>query len=190
MNVSGSPRPPPWKLLRSGPALDFHVLKIREDLVADPRDGSEHARVVIDSPDWVNIIPVTAEGKVVLIRQFRSGIWSDTLEIPGGMVESGEEPIDAAKRELEEETGYRPGQVELLGFVHPNPAIQPNRCYSYLAVGCEKVHQGKQDAGEDILIELFERAEIPHLILTGEITHALVVCAFHLEALRATGRGG
>jgi 8-oxo-dGTP pyrophosphatase MutT (NUDIX family) len=170
--------------------LDFHVLKVREDLVADPRDGSEHARVVIESPDWVNIIPVTPQGKVVLIRQFRSGIWSDTLEIPGGMVESGEKPIDAAKRELEEETGYRPGQVDLLGFVHPNPAIQPNRCYSYLAVGCEKVHQGRQDAGEDILIELFERAEVPRLILTGEITHALVVCAFHLEALRAKAGGG
>ena len=183
--MSGSPRPPPWKRLRSGPALDFKVLKIREDLVADPRDGSEHARVVIESPEWVNIIPITPEGKVVLIRQFRSGIWSDTLEIPGGMVESGEEPIDAAKRELEEETGYRSGQVKLLGFVHPNPAIQPNRCFSYLAVDCEKVHQGKQDAGEDILIELFERAEVPRLILTGEITHALVLCAFHLEALRA-----
>ncbi|HXN40209.1 MAG TPA: NUDIX hydrolase, partial [Myxococcaceae bacterium] len=104
--MSGRPRPPPWKRLRSGPALDFKVLKIREDLVADPRDGSEHARVVIESPEWVNIIPITPEGKVVLIRQFRSGIWSDTLEIPGGMVESGEEPIDAAKRELEEETGY------------------------------------------------------------------------------------
>ena len=188
--MSGSPRPRPWKHLRKGPALDFHVLKVREDLVADPRDGSEHARVVIETPDWVNIIPITREGKVVLIRQFRSGIWSDTLEIPGGMVESAETPIEAAKRELAEETGYRPRQVDLLGFVHPNPAIQGNRCYSYLAVGCEKVNQGKQDAGEDILIELFEWAEVPRLILTGEITHALVVCAFHLEGLRAKAGGG
>lgn len=188
--MADSPRPPPWRRLRTGPALDFKVLKVREDLVGDPRDGSEHTRVVIESPDWVNIIPVTPEGRVVLIRQFRSGVWADTLEIPGGMVELGEKPIDAAKRELEEETGYRPGQVELLGFVHPNPAIQPNRCYSFFASRCEKVHQGKQDAGEDILIELFERAEVPRLILAGEITHALVVCAFHLESLRAKAGGG
>ncbi len=183
--------PQPWKRVRSEPPLDFHVFTVHREWVADPRNGSEHDRVVIEAPDWVNVIPLTREGLVILIRQFRIGIRSNTLEIPGGAVEPGEEPIEAARRELEEETGYRPAQIELLGFVHPNPAIQNNRSYSYLATGCEKVDQGHQDAGEDILAELVERAAIPELIRSGQITHALVVSAFHLERLRseAGGRG-
>ncbi len=182
--------PRPWRRLRSGPATDFRILKIRQDTVIDPRNGSEHARVVIDVPDWVNIIPLTPQGEVVLIRQFRVGIWSNTLEIPGGTVESGEEPMHAAIRELEEETGYRPRKVELLGFVHPNPAILNNRCYSYLALDCERIHQGKQDAGEDIAVELRPAADVPRLIRSEEITHALVICAFHFQRLRSSAERG
>jgi ADP-ribose pyrophosphatase len=189
MTMGSGIGPRPWTRLRSNAPADYRVIKVREEWVADPRNGSEHHRVVIDAPDWVNVIPITAEGRVVLIRQFRIGIWSNTLEIPGGIVEPGEDPVDAAKRELEEETGYRPGQIELLGFVHPNPAIQSNRCFSYLATGCAKAHGGKQDSGEDIIAELVTPADIPQLIRSAQITHALVVSAFQLHALRSqTGR--
>jgi len=182
--------PREWKRLSSRLLYDFKILRVLEDVVADPRDGSEHPRVVIESPDWVNVIPLTPEGKVALIRQFRFGIWSTTLEIPGGIVERGENPERAAARELEEETGYRPHEVILLGSVHPNPAIQTNRAYSYLALDCEKVHAGKQDVGEDIAVELFDRSAIPKLITSGQITHALVVVAFFLERLRADAQTG
>ncbi len=175
---SGSP-PRPWRRLKSSPALDFGIFKLREETVADPRNNSEHRRVAIEAPDWVNVIPITKEGKVVLIRQFRFGIRSNTLEIPGGTVEQKEEPLRTANRELEEETGYRPGRIELLGSVHPNPAFQNNRCYSYLALDCERVHQGHPEAGEDIAVELRDLAEIPGLISAGEITHSLVICAFY-----------
>lgn len=184
----GSNIPHEWKRLSSRLVYDFKILTVREDRVSDPRNGREYSRVVIDSPDWVNVIPVTPEGKVVLIRQFRFGIWSTTLEIPGGIVERGEDPQHAASRELEEETGYRPREVALLGSVHPNPAIQTNRAYSYLALDCEKVHAGKQDVGEDIAVELFDRSAVPNLITSGQITHALVVVAFFLERLRADAR--
>ena len=175
--------PRPWKRTRRGDARDFHILKIREDEVEDPRDGSLHPRVQIDAPDWVNVIPVTADGQVVLIRQFRFGIWAPTLEIPGGMLEPDEDAATAAARELEEETGYVPAEVLPLGWVHPNPALQGNRCHSFLALGCSRAHAGRPDAGEDILVELRDRAAIPELIRSGEITHSLVVAAFHLEAL-------
>ena len=175
--------PPPWKKVREGQPRDYRIFRVREDEVEDPRNGSLHQRVLIDSPDWVNIIPVTATGQVVLIRQFRFGTWSSTLEIPGGMVESGEDPLSAATRELEEETGYRPAEVRALGWVHPNPALQGNRCHCYLALGCERVHAGRPDSGEDIQVELRDRAGIPALIRSGEITHSLVVAAFHLESL-------
>ena len=175
--------PRPWKKTKEGAPRDYRIFRVREDEVEDPRNGSLHTRVYIDSVDWVNVIPVTAAGQVVLIRQFRFGTWSNTLEIPGGMVEPGEDPAAAAVRELEEETGYRPREVRPLGWVHPNPALQGNRCHSFLALGCEKVHDGRQDAGEDIQVELRDRADVPELIREGQITHSLVICAFHLDAL-------
>jgi ADP-ribose pyrophosphatase len=176
--------PQPWRRVRSGPSTDYQVIRVHEDQVADPRTGAEHPRVIIESTDWVNIIPLTRDGRVVLIRQFRFGVWANTLEIPGGMTEPGEDPAAAAARELEEETGFKPARVERLGFVHPNPALQNNRAHSFLALDCEQVHQGRQDAGEDIAVELFERSQIPELVRRGEISHALTVAAFYLEGLR------
>jgi ADP-ribose pyrophosphatase len=179
----------PWPRLRRGLEHDYRVIKVRQDVVADPRTGHEHPRVVIDSPDWVNIIAVTKDEQLVLIRQYRFGITETTLEIPGGMVEPGEDPAEAAARELEEETGYVPGRVVTLGQVHPNPAIQSNRCHSFLALDCVKAHEGRQDAGEDIAVELHPRSAVPQLILSGAISHSLVVVAFFLEHLNAGAPG-
>jgi ADP-ribose pyrophosphatase len=174
--------PREWKRLRTGAVTNYTILKIREDTVGDPRTGAERPRVIIEAPDWVNIIPVTIDDQVVLIRQFRFGIWSTTLEIPGGMVDPGEDPMTAAVRELEEETGYVPrGRVIPLGKVHPNPAIMTNVCHSFLALGCEATGTMNPEADEEIQLSLEQRAKIPELLRTGAISHALVVCAFLLE---------
>jgi ADP-ribose pyrophosphatase len=176
--------PREWKRLRTGAATDYTILRIREDTVEDPRTAAQRPRVIIEAPDWVNIIPVTIDDQVVLVRQFRFGIWSSALEIPGGIVEPGEDPMSAAVRELEEETGYLPGgRVIPLGKVHPNPAIQTNACHSFLALGCERTGRMDPEADEDIQVTLEPRARIPELLREGEITHALVVCAFLLERL-------
>lgn len=172
-----------WKRLKTGLPSDYRILKVREDVVAHPRDGSEHPRVIIECTDWVNIIPVTLEDEVVLVRQFRFGVWSDSLEIPGGMVDPGEEPLEAAVRELEEETGYVPGKVIHLGSVHPNPAIQTNRCHSYLALSCYQKAPPNPDEGEELVVERVARKQIPKLLREGAITHSLVVAAFLLERL-------
>jgi ADP-ribose pyrophosphatase len=181
--------PKPWPRLRRGREFDFSILKIREDVVADPRTGHEHPRVSIECADWVNVIAVTREGELVFVRQYRNAIRANTLEVAGGCIDPGEEPAHAAARELEEETGYVAGRLVPLGRVHPNPAMQTNRAYSFLALDCVKAHGGRQDAGEDIQVELRRREELPGLILSGEISHSLVVVAFYLETLRtAPGR--
>jgi ADP-ribose pyrophosphatase len=176
--------PEQWKRVRTGLRADYGILHIREDTVADPRNGAEHPRVIIECPDWVNIIPITVDDQVVLVRQFRFGVWSTTLEIPGGMVDAGERPRDAAVRELSEETGFVPGRVLPLGWVHPNPAFQTNRCHSYLALGCHRASASQQlDAGEDIEVLLHPRKDVPELLRSGAITHCLVVAAFQKERL-------
>jgi ADP-ribose pyrophosphatase len=141
--------------------------------------------VFIDTPEWVNVVSLTPDDQLILIRQYRFGVQGTTLEIPGGLVDPGEDPAVAAARELEEETGYVPGRLIRLGAVHPNPALQANRCHSYVALDCVKKHAGQQDEGEDITVELHPHADVPRLVLEGHITHALVVVAFFLERLRA-----
>ncbi len=149
--------------------------------VADPRSGTEYVRTVIDAPDWVNVVPITTRGEVVLVRQFRFGTWSNHLEIPGGMVDPGEDPRAAAMRELVEETGFRPKETIALGWSHPNPALQANKLHSYLCTGCEDVGAMRQDSSEDLRVELVPRSELKALVRAGQITHSLVLTALLLE---------
>ncbi len=179
----------PWRRLRRGLEQDYTVARVRQDWWADPRTEQEHPRVRVDCADWVTVIAVTPDEQLVLVRQFRFGVDASTLEVPGGIVEPGEPPEQAAARELEEETGYVPGRLVPLGQVHPNPAFQGNVCFSFVALDCVKRHDGRQDAGEDITVELHPRAALPQLILEGHITHSLVVAAFLLERLRAESTG-
>lgn len=169
--------PPVWTKLRERSTKDFHIFRTHTWDVADPRDGASYVRTVIDAPDWVNVLPVTPEGQIVLVRQFRFGTWANSLEIPGGMIDPGEDAATGAARELEEETGFRPAALELIGVSHPNPAIFSNRLHTYLAKDCLKVHEGKQDGSEDIRVELVSKAELRALVLDGSITHALVLAA-------------
>jgi 8-oxo-dGTP pyrophosphatase MutT (NUDIX family) len=114
-----------------------------------------------------------------LIRQYRHGIREITLEIPGGLVEQNDTPETAAIKELHEETGYRESQIVPLGNVHPNPAIQNNACYTFLATNVFLAGNQEQDEKEDIEVLLRPLPEIPRLIREGEITHALVLAAFY-----------
>lgn len=176
--------PLPWKLLGERSTKDFRIFRTRTLDVADPRDDTPYVRTVIDAPDWCNVLPVTRAGEVVLIRQFRFGTWSNQLEIPGGMLDEGEDPATAAARELEEETGYRPARLEALGVCHPNPAVFANRLHTFLALDCEPVHAGRQDGSEDIRVEVVPRSDLKRLVREGAITHALVLAALLYDSWR------
>lgn len=171
-----------WTRLRSHKEQDYTIARTREDIVRDPRNGSEHPRLIIDCPDWCNIIPVTTDGRIVMVRQFRFGAWQDSLEVPAGIVDPGEAPEAAAIRELAEETGYVPRQVVSLGWVHPNPAFQGNKAHSFLALDCV-AGPARPEAGEDLEVVLIDRASVSSRIQSGEISHALIIGAFFLEQL-------
>ncbi len=138
-----------------------------------------HDFYVLEAPDWVNIIPLTDDEQVVMVRQFRHGTESFTLEIPGGMVDADDaDPKAAARREMEEESGYDSDDIIELGKVHPNPAIQGNYCHTFLARGVLQGEKRELDTTEETEVVLVPLASIKDLIANGEITHALVIAAF------------
>ena len=170
----------PWPLIKSRPGVSYRVFTVRTDTARSPRTEREHDFYILESTEWVNIIPLTPDNEVVMVKQYRHGIRAATLELPGGLVDPGNTPEQAAVRELLEETGYRPEEVQLLGSYHPQPAIMNNRCYSYLTRGVHPEQDQLLDQGEDIEVVLVPLKEIPEKIRTGEITHALVITAFYL----------
>ena len=144
----------------------------------------EHDFHIIESSDWVNIIPLTSDHQVVMVRQYRHGSKAMTLEIPGGLFDSGDTPEEAAARELLEETGYQTERWTRIGVVNPNPAIFNNRCYTFLAQEIQKVADLIPDQTEDIEVVLIPLMDIPEMIRTGKIDHAIVIAAFSLYFLQ------
>lgn len=163
----------------SGPIFTVHKSRARS-----ASRSVEHVFDILESADWVNVIALTRDGRVVLVRQFRHGTKSVTLEIPGGVVEPGESTIQAAQRELAEETGYRAERWEELGMVEPNPAFQTNRTYTYLARDARLAGPAQPDENEEIEVQTTPLADLPGLLSDGSISHALVFCAFAHLALR------
>ena len=175
-----------WEKLRAELVADYRVLRVCGDRSRSPRTGAAHDFIVLEMADWVNVVPITAAGRVVMIRQYRHGTRNVGLEIPGGVAEGDDASLaQAAARELEEETGYVAADMIELGRIAPNPAIQDNYCHSFLALGAERTRAQDLDPGEDIAVEEVALEGVAALIQTGEIHHSLVVVAFYwLEQYR------
>jgi ADP-ribose pyrophosphatase len=174
----------PWKRVRSKPTQSFRVFSIRTDTTISPRTGRKHDFYILESRDWINVIPLTDNQQVVMIKQYRHGSREVTLEIPGGLVDAGDTPKKAAARELLEETGYQAKKWQKIGVVNPNPALFNNRCHTFLAQDIKKISDPSPDQTEDIEVVLIPLKRIHGLILNGEIDHAMVITAFTHYFLR------
>lgn len=163
-----------WREIRRERIADCRVFDLEESIARSPFDGSEHSYYRIVSRDWVQIIPVTEADEVVMVRQYRHGSSSFVLEVPGGLVDEGEDPAAAAVRECLEETGYQVRDPQAIGALNPNPAIHAHRLHSFYALQANKVREIQNSATECTEVELVPIATLPDRLRAGDIDHALV----------------
>lgn len=170
-------RPRAWPRISSRHEPSLILFRPRWDRLRNPRTDEEFDRLVLETPDWVNVVALTARRELVLVEQYRFGSGDVTLEIPGGVLDRGEDHAAAARRELAEETGFTGGAWTYLGAVQPNPAFHDNLCHHWLAEGVERTQGQGLDAGEDIAIRSLPLSEAARAVADGRIRHALVLTA-------------
>jgi 8-oxo-dGTP pyrophosphatase MutT (NUDIX family) len=165
--------PQPWQVLSSKYLYRKRWLTLRQDRVRLPGGGVIDEYFVNEYTPWTNIIAVTTERKLVLVRQFRYGLGAVHFELPGGVVDAGEEPAEAARRELLEETGFGGGQWQPFLTLSANPALQTNLTQTFLATGVEQLQKPLSEATEELTIHVVAVAEARRIVLEGEVIQAL-----------------
>ena len=163
-----------WEILESEYLIRRPWLTARRDKVRLPDGRVNPEHYVLEYPSWVNVIAITDDGKFVMTEQYRHGLQDYFIELAAGVVEAGEEPLEAARRELLEETGYSGGEWELLTMISQNPSTSNNLTYCYLAKGVTKTDTQHLDATEDINVKLLTKEELLSLLMNDEMKQSLM----------------
>lgn len=163
-----------WELVGSEYLFNRPWLTVRRDTVRLPNGTVHPEYYVLEYPKWINVIAITPEGKFVMVKQYRHGLGIVATELCAGVVEEGEEPLDGAKRELLEETGFGGGEWELSMVISANPGSQNNLAYCYIARGVTRQSEQHLDKTEDIRVELLDESEVYDMLLHDNLKQALM----------------
>ncbi len=166
-----------WERLSSESLMQTPYFALRSDRLRLPDGAIKDPYYVIERPDAAIVFPLTASNEVVLVRQYRHAIGMMELGLPAGLVEEGEEPEKAARRELVEETGYAGGEWESLGAVASSPSLKDNWAHLYLARGVERAGPQQPDEYERLEVVTVPVAEILHKVRAGSIVSSSGVAA-------------
>ena len=168
-----------WKVLKSEYLFKRPWLTARRDTCQLPDGRINDEYYVLEYPTWVHVLAITKAGEMVIIRQYRHGLGRTCFEIVAGCVEEGEDPLVAAKRELEEETGYTGGEWREVMQFTCNASAMNNITHSYVAVGVEKTADQHLDATEDIEIYTFPPEQVKEMLVNGEFMQASMLAALY-----------
>lgn len=169
-----------WRTLSSDYIIRRPWLTARRDKVQLPDGRVAPEFYVLEYPDWINVVALTTDGNIILERQWRHALDEISTEIPAGVIEAGETPLEAARRELQEETGYTGGQWESIITVAPNPGLMTNRCHCFLATGVSHTSGQHLDANEDLQVFFQKPAEVNRMLHEGAFSQALMVAPLAL----------
>ncbi len=175
-----------WKKLSSTYIHKGPWATLRSDRCEMPDGHIVEDYYVLEYSNWVNAVAITEDNKVLMVNQYRHAAEIVSLEIPGGVIDAGETPEQALRRELLEETGYQFDDFELLCVIYANPSTANNHTYCYLARGGKKVQEQHLDEQEELVVETFTIAEVKKLLLENKIAQALH-CAGLFYALTKLG---
>ncbi|HEY6724204.1 MAG TPA: NUDIX hydrolase [Polyangiaceae bacterium] len=166
-----------WQVLESDYLVERPWLSLRRDRVLTGNGATIDEFHVLEVPTWACVCCIDEEGQLILIRQYRHGIGRVTLELPAGVIEASESPLDGARRELFEETGYTSDDWTALATFAPEPARHTHLAYCFVARRARCTSQQSLDEVEDLVVESFPVSDLMLLIGSGEITHAVHVAA-------------
>lgn len=173
--------PSKWNIIEDELHAECRIFDVHKRKMVRDSDKKKGDFYVIDTNDWVNVLAVTAEQNIILVRQFRYGTQKYSLEPPGGVIEQGEDPVLAGQRELLEETGYSGEDAKIIGTVFPNAAIMSNRCYFLLLKDVKKTNDVSFDPHEELETVKVPVKQLQELVKSGEISHSIGVNAvYHL----------